>query len=108
METETKNNLLKALAETIDNFFQKDAPIDVMEITTFDEVCKRAGENPDDYNISGHASKRERGKKLYSMLELICDVFKDGVVLDYANGNQRKYYPWGEYTAGSGFSLNGV
>lgn len=69
---------------------------------------KEAGEDPADYQIPDGASKRQRGKILFSMMELICDVFKEGVVLDYSDPNQRKWYPWGEYKSGSGFALNGV
>lgn len=108
MKTETKTKLLKELEKTIDNFFKDESPKDLFEITTLEEVCKRAGENPADYIIPENATKRQRGKILFNTMELICDVFKDGVELDYSNSNQYKYYLWGEYNAGSGFSLHAV
>ena len=108
MKNETKTKLLKELEKTIDNFFKDDSPKDLFEITTIEEVCKRAGENPDDYVIPANATKRQRGKILFATMELICDVFKDGVILDYSNSKQDKWYLWGEHSAGSGFSLGDV
>lgn len=83
----------------------KAASIKWEDITTFEQVCQAAGEDPKDYEIPDGASKREKGRLLFAALELICDVFKQGVILDYEDGDQYKYYPWGEYKKGSGFAL---
>jgi hypothetical protein len=79
------------------------------DITTFEQVCEAAGENPRNFDIPENVSIRQRGVILFSKLQLICEVFKQGVVLDYADSNQYKYYPWGRYNpASGGFSLNVV
>lgn len=86
---------------------------DWRNITTLEQVCEIAGENPKDLIIPAIVcgdmkNKRKRGATLHYIKEMICDVFKMGVVLDYSKSNQRKHYPYGVYVAGSGFSLHAV
>lgn len=38
------------------------------------------------------------------MLDIISESLSEGIVLDWANNNQKKWYPWfNEYKSGSGF-----
>ncbi len=109
-----KENLQKAYKEgtseiktLLENLFSEDVKpkLKWQDITNFNQVLEAAGEDVSEYEIPKNATKRQRGRILYSKLELICDIFKEGISLDYADENQYKYYPWGKYKAGSGFSL---
>lgn len=86
----------------------KNATINVFDLTTLEQVCAVAGEDIKDYKIPDGATKRQRGRILFATMELICDVFKEGKELDYANSNQYKYSLYGRYTPGSGFAFFGT
>lgn len=84
-------------------------------IFTFEDVCAEAGKNPKDYIIPNREQFKGTdeeydeavGVVAFSKLQLICKVFREGVVLDWNNTSQRKYFPWMLHTAGSGFSFFG-
>lgn len=76
--------------------------------TTLEHVCREAGEDVNDYVIPANATRRQRGTILYNTLQLICEVFNMGTEISYDDANQAKWYPWGKFVPGSGFSLRDV
>lgn len=76
-------------------------------IKTFEDVCAEAGEDPKRFMIPTNATPRQRGEIAAAKVMLICEVFREGVQLDYADSNQYKYYPYFKYVPGSGFSFLG-
>jgi hypothetical protein len=79
-------------------------------VRTFEGACKIEGVKPADVIPF-------KGKKLtpdqvalnaLAMLMLIVKVLREGVVLDYADSNQPKWYPWFIYDKSlSGFRFGG-
>jgi hypothetical protein len=65
-------------------------------LKTFSDACQVLGIPVND-NLSA-----------YEKLKIIIKCFNQNWKADYSNSNQRKYYPWFRYTAGSGFSLYDV
>ena len=73
---------------------------DPMEwIKTFDDACEAIGENPTDEKFSTGTTDEIAYKKL----KVICAALNNGVELSFENSSQKKWYPWFEYVAGSGF-----
>lgn len=77
-------------------------------VKTFEDVCAEAGVDPKDYEIFGDATPEEEYLNNFRKLLLIVGVLNEGWKPDYTNTSEYKYYPWFQYTAGSGFSLNDV
>lgn len=71
------------------------------KITTFEEVCKEAGVDPADYNITS-TFPLDILLNQVKRAALLSSVFNDGVVLDAARTNQKKWFPVFEHTP-SGF-----
>lgn len=78
----------------------------IERIKTFDDACREAGTTEEEFN--------KRWKKIlpndtfnYEKLKLIISVINEKWLPDWANHNQRKWYPW--FTArpgGFGFSFS--
>lgn len=67
-------------------------------VKTFEAACEITGEDPDDDKFSDGTPDEIAYKKL----KVIAKALNEGKVLSYADSNQKKWYPWFEYS-GSGF-----
>lgn len=67
-------------------------------IKTFEDACIEIGIDATDANFSTGTTDEIAYKKL----KVIAQALNEGTVLSFANSDQRKWYPWFEYS-GSGF-----
>lgn len=77
-------------------------------VTTLEDVCREAGVDMSYVTIPANADRRKRNSIRRDICDLICEVFNEGVELDYSNSSQSKHYPYGRFVPGSGFSLDDV
>jgi hypothetical protein len=95
-----KENAIKAYNEgcpdvkkILTNLFGKDVfvPANIMDIvTSFLDACKVTGDNPNDKKFTEGPIHRIAQEKL----EVICEALRQGVILSFANENQKKWFPW--------------
>lgn len=79
-------------------------------VKTFEDACAELGKNPTEelpYKIPMNA--RQEFANAAVMLDIIAEALCEGVVLNWADSNQQKWYPWfNEYTPGAGFRYYGT
>lgn len=72
-------------------------------VKTFEDACEEIGEFPmDEKFISGTPDEIA-----YKKLKVVSEALNEGVILSYANPDQKKWYPWFLY-GGSGFRFGGT
>ena len=69
-------------------------------IKSFDDICNEVGVDPDGF-IGMPGTPDEIA---YKKIKLITSVLNEGVILDWNNSNQQKWYPYFNLASGSGFS----
>lgn len=72
-------------------------------IKTFEDACAETGEDPD--NQKFHTGTPD--EIAYNKLKVVIAALNEGVVLSFADSNQRKWYPWFEFKV-SGFRFHGT
>lgn len=120
MNTETldilKENALKAYTDgsTSDKqlltrlFGGKTFAKDATEyVFTFEEVCREAGVNPEDYKVVSGMHEEEKASVYSQKMRLIYKVCNGDWKADFSN-KEAKWYPWFEYKPGIGFVLADV
>lgn len=79
-------------------------PLDpVGRITTFEEVCKEASADPNDYIIGSTASPKQIVLNQIKRIMLLVEVFNQGTEIRMDDPNQPKWRPWFEHKSESGF-----
>lgn len=71
----------------------------------FKELCKKINVNYDEEYSADRLKYFTADEIAYRKMKHICLAYNEGVVLDFNDANQRKYYPWFKYVAGRGLSL---
>jgi hypothetical protein len=72
-------------------------------IKTFEDACQETGEDPNDLKFSTGTPDEIAYKKI----KVVVKALNQGWVPDYSNSNQRKWYPWFQFS-GSGFRFFGA
>lgn len=67
-------------------------------VKTFEDACEVTGDDP----IHSMFALGTSDEIAYKKLKVIVKALNEGTVLSFANSNQKKWYPWFEYS-GSGF-----
>jgi len=90
----------KKVKELLEELFGKQAlSTEVTDrIKSFEDACSQTGTDHNDPNFSTGTTDEIAYKKL----KVIALALNEGTVLSFADSNQRKWYPWFEYS-GSGF-----
>lgn len=73
-------------------------------IKTFEDACEAMGEDSANEKFTTGTTDEIAYKKL----KVICAALNNGNTLSWENKDQRKWYPWFEYVAGSGFRFYGA
>lgn len=92
-----KNQLVEAFGEEC---FKKR---NFTDIKTFEDACDEVGISPDSVFDSAKDSPDEIA---YKKLKVIVKAINGEWVPDWANTNQRKWWPWFNLSSGFGFSLS--
>ena len=71
------------------------------DIKTFEDACDEEGISPDSVF---DAAKDSSDEIVYKKLKVIVKVINGGWVPDWANTNQKKWWPWFNLSSGFGFS----
>lgn len=77
-------------------------------VQTFDDVCKEAGVDPDEFTIYSNFSDDVKNTLYYRKVKLIYEVFNAGWKPNFSDEDEPKWFPWFRYNEGSGFQLYGV
>ena len=95
----------KKVKELLEELFGKQVlSTEVTErIKSFEDACLELGIDSTDANFSTGTVDEIAFKKL----KVIAAALNEGTVLSFADSNQRKWYPWFEYS-GSGFRFRGT
>ena len=95
----------KKVKELLEELFGKQVlSTEVTErIKSFEDACLELGIDSTDANFSNGTVDEIAYKKL----KVIAAALNEGTVLSFADSNQRKWYPWFEYS-GSGFRFYGT
>jgi hypothetical protein len=112
----SKENALKAYNEgcsdvkkVLSNLFGKEffTPKNIIDrVKSFEDACAITGEDPNDVKFTSGKPHRIALEKL----EVIAHALRNGVVLSYANSNQKKWYPYfvWDQSGGGGFRFYGT
>lgn len=77
-------------------------------IKTWEDAAKEAGIDPLDLPFKNDSkTARQEAVNAFYQLDVIAEVLRKGVVLDWTDSDQIKWYPWFyDYRPGSGFSFD--
>jgi len=78
-------------------------------IKTWEDAAAEKGIDPvKSLPFQKPSNTREEAVNAFFMLDVIAELLCDGVVLDWTDTNQKKWYPWfTDYKKGSGFRFGG-
>jgi len=89
----------------IDTFGQDAFTGNIMDrVKTFEDACAEAGVKPEDV----YDQKDTPDEKAYKILKLITKVLNEDWTPNWKDTDQRKWYPWFEFSSGSGFDYSGT
>lgn len=79
-------------------------------IKTWEDAAAEKGLHPiDSLPFKTPTNSSQEATNAFFMLDIIADVLRQGVVLDWTNSSQKKWYAWfNNYKPGSGFSFHGT
>lgn len=103
----TATGAFKALLQ--DRFSDKSLQIQITDkIKNWADAANAAG--LDSINslpfVGAHLSNRQKAANAFFKLDIIAEVLRNGVMLDWANDKQQKWYAWfNNYSPGAGFSF---
>lgn len=100
---------LKVMLE--DTFTKEYFSMNIMDrIKKWEDAATELGIDPiESLPFPNPKNNREVATNAFFKLDAINQVLLEGVVLDWTNTNQKKWYPWfNEYRPGSGFSFYGT
>lgn len=113
MQTTSKDKALERLAaieaetKELRKIIQApDKKISVFDrINTIQDACEDQGLiYEEEIAFKTPKNNRQRATNAFNFAQIVVDSLLDGVVLDFTNGSQNKYYVWGtDYKSGSGF-----
>jgi len=80
------------------------------KIKTWEDAAAEYGIDPvKDLPYSKPMNSFQEAANAFFKLDIIATVLNEGVILDWADENQKKWYAWfNNYQPGSGFSFNGT
>lgn len=81
--------------------FQSCKPI-MERVTSFNDICEIAGENPNDYTLPRNASDEEISDMAYDKIKLIVKVLNEGWKPNWRDENEYKYYPYFRFDKNAG------
>lgn len=97
----------KALLQ--DRFGDKPLQVNIIDqIKNWEDAANIAGIDPiRSLPFTGsNLSSRQKAANAFFKLDVIAEVLREGIVLDWANDNQQKWYSWfNNYSTGAGFSF---
>jgi hypothetical protein len=100
--------------KSLENLFGKEVFIQAKitdRIKTFDDACKAVNIDPADYltisEISSQVSKDVKSIQAYVKLIIIVRALNEGWEPNWKNQGEYKYYPWFDFSSGSGLSYYG-
>lgn len=78
-------------------------------VRSFEEICEEMGKDPnDELPYIKPCTNRQRFLNAAVKLDIISEYLLDGVILDWTNSSQYKWYPWFDnYKPGAGFRFLG-
>jgi hypothetical protein len=100
-----ENELMEAYSKADNNqkkLLEKHFKIETPEsrfkkITNFDSILKLSGQKLEDilpWMENKNLTKKKKSQNALAKIQLISEVYNNGVELDFDNPNQRKYYIW--------------
>lgn len=103
LEEQTAKNLYKTASPEFkqmleESFGKKLFLTDICDrIQTIEDVLQIVGKTYEEvvpYRVP--KTKKQRSQNAYALLQEITEAYNEGVVLDWNNSSQSKYYPWWE------------
>lgn len=87
-------------------FFSKNI---IERIQSYEDACEEIGQDPiESIPHKYPKNNRQKAANAFHMLDTITEALLEGVILDWENGNQQKWYCWFyNYKKGSGFRFYG-
>jgi hypothetical protein len=81
----------------------------VKKITSFEAACKKLRLDPKKVlpKVSGMPKRHQEAIIAHSKLVIIAEALNDGWKPDWKNGQWDKWYPWFDFSSGSGLSYYG-
>lgn len=100
---------IKMLLE--ENFDKKVLAGNIMDrIKTWEDAAAEYGIDPvTSLPYQSPVNNRQVAANAFFVLDVIAEVLREGVILDWTNDQQQKWYCWfNKYNSGSGFSFGGT
>lgn len=112
-------NILQAHKKTdkdgkilLENLFKGQVDFDTKitdRVKTFEDACAELGLDADTVlPYPNPSNNKQEAARAFAMLDIISEALAEGVVLNWKDDTQKKWYPWfNNYTSGSGFRFGG-
>lgn len=113
VEPSKARQLHKTASPELKSILEASAPVGFFSqnitdrIKSYEDACAEIGKQPIDEAAMLKAGFRQ--DEIDSRkLETITEAMNEGTVMDWNDANQRKYYPWFDFNASSGFAFCGA
>lgn len=95
----------------LENLFKGQVDFDTQitdRVKTFEDACEELGLDADTVlPYPNPSNNKQEAARAFAMLDIISEALAEGVVLNWEDDTQKKWYPWfNNYESGSGFRFD--